>query len=929
MLLLLSSASGPAGATAQFVQVNVDSRRRRRNPGNPQTLRSIAGVRGDPESAIFPPVTGVSGVQSEIVGRDQELGRIGALLDDGGALLLEGEAGIGKTTVWRSALTEARERGLQVLAATPAQAEQSFAYGVLADLLAEVDEEALATLPPPQLRAIEQALRRVEAEAALEPFAVAIALHGVLKQLATGAPVVIAVDDVQWADGESAGLLAYAVRRSPSLRVLLAARSGWELPLNAAWERVPIGPLSPGALHHLVVQGLGLALPRQTLLRLHGVSGGNPFYALELARANVAGGPLVVPESLDDVVARRVGALPHETRWALAELALAGETGRADDLSAATDAGVIAISSDGPHFTHPLLAEAAVGLLAPSEVREVHAEVAAWTNDPDQRARHRALATACPDESVAAELEAAAESARWRSTLTSAELWEHAARLTPPDTPDVLARRGVEAGIATMTAGNGDRAIELLEANLPLVPASALRAFGDVHLTILLARKRLNLAVPRLTRLLDETDDIGVRAEIGSVLCTHLVYVGRAPEAAELAAGFVTDAEAASPAALACALANAAFCELTNDRPAWELIERLERVRRSDPEAPPSTSGARSTALLRDGRLEEARELTVRTRADPNAVPIWIYHRVVIRLALIELATGRREAAETLADEALILAEQMENPSFLGDALVVWAEAHALAGRLDDARRDGERALQLAVETGGLPRATEARLALGLIELSLGKPAEAAAHYREISNEMWRTWNFCVGGRAAIDAVEALVAAGDVELAREIADALPIDARERPAVESVLAATTGDPERAIELLRSSPPSPAPFRQARELLLLGRLLRRARHRNEARSALNDARQIFADLGAPLWVDRAQDEIDRLGGRTPAGNTLTESERRVAELVSAGLANKEVATALSVTVHTVEAHLSKIYAKLGIRSRTELAARHHSF
>src|SRR5689334_22671940 len=196
-------------------------------------------------------MTNVAGMQSAIVGREPELRTIRALLDDGGALLIEGDAGIGKTTVWQAVLAKARERGLRVLSATPAQAEQSFAYAVVADLLAEVDDDALSHRPPPQRRALDQALRRVEDEAALEPFAVAMALHGLLNQLERDAHVVLAVDDLQWADGESSGVLAYVLRRSSSLRILLAARTGWELPLNAAWERLSIGPLSPGANHHL------------------------------------------------------------------------------------------------------------------------------------------------------------------------------------------------------------------------------------------------------------------------------------------------------------------------------------------------------------------------------------------------------------------------------------------------------------------------------------------------------------------------------------------------------------------------------------------------------------------------------------------------------------------------------------------------------
>ncbi len=126
-------------------------------------------------------------------------------------------------------------------------------------------------------------------------------------------------------------------------------------------------------------------------------------------------------------------------------------------------------------------------------------------------------------------------------------------------------------------------------------------------------------------------------------------------------------------------------------------------------------------------------------------------------------------------------------------------------------------------------------------------------------------------------------------------------------------------------MRSAAPSPAPLHRARELLLLGRLSRRARQRSAARDALTQAREGFDALGAPLWSARCEDELARLGGRSPKGSALTESEQRVAELVASGLANKEVAAKLVISTRTVEAHLSKVYAKLGVRSRAALAAR----
>jgi ATP/maltotriose-dependent transcriptional regulator MalT len=180
-------------------------------------------------------------------------------------------------------------------------------------------------------------------------------------------------------------------------------------------------------------------------------------------------------------------------------------------------------------------------------------------------------------------------------------------------------------------------------------------------------------------------------------------------------------------------------------------------------------------------------------------------------------------------------------------------------------------------------------------------------------------------GRVAVDAVEALSAVGDLDRARFVAGTLPPDARERLAVQAHLAAADGDLNRAIELLLEAPATVAPYPCARELLLLGTFQRRLRRRRDARESLTAARREFESLGARLWLERTDEQLARIGGRAPSGNVLTESERRVAELVATGLSNKEAAATLVVSVHTVEAHLAHIYAKLGIHSRTALASR----
>ena len=237
----------------------------------------------------------------DVFGRDDELRSVHAFLDRPAAagmagLVLEGEAGIGKSTIWLAGIEAARERGLRVLFARPAEVESGVAYAALGDLLEEALPDVLPELPAPRRRALETALLLEDASG--EPVDVrtlAVAVRDVLDLLAERRPTLIAVDDVQWLDPSSASALGFALRRLPdqNVRVLLARRVGDGAPVTEleravddhVLERVLVGPLSPGALHAILRPRLGRTLARPTVLRLHEASGGNPFFALELARA--------------------------------------------------------------------------------------------------------------------------------------------------------------------------------------------------------------------------------------------------------------------------------------------------------------------------------------------------------------------------------------------------------------------------------------------------------------------------------------------------------------------------------------------------------------------------------------------------------------------------------------------------------------------
>jgi AAA ATPase domain len=383
-----------------------------------------------------------------VFGRSRELGAVTAFLDGlpsgPSGLLLEGEAGIGKTTVWAAGIAEAAARSYLVLSSRATESEATLSFAALGDLVDGVLDPVLGELPAPQQDALQVALLLKDpAGRPLEHRAVCAAFLGVVRRLAAQGPVVIAIDDLQWLDRPSAMTLDYALRRlgKEPVGLLASVRVGvGGQPASVAGAglaaghvgHLPIGPLAPGDYEAVIRASAGDGLSRLTISRLFEASGGNVFYGLELASALgridtglLPGEPLPVPAGLHGVLSSRVAALPAEVQDVLlAAACLRSPTTsvleRANGpeawpaLQAAAVEGVVELEGARVRFTHPLLASAIYSGVAPWRRREAHHKLSLIAPHAEERARHRALSAAGPDEEAAAGLAQAAQAAAAR-----------------------------------------------------------------------------------------------------------------------------------------------------------------------------------------------------------------------------------------------------------------------------------------------------------------------------------------------------------------------------------------------------------------------------------------------------------------------------------------------------------------------------------
>ena len=905
-----------------------------------------------------------------IFGREHELARADAFLRSAKkrftVLCFQGEPGIGKTTVWREVTRRAQGSGFRVLSCRPAEAETKLALSALADLMEPVGNEAFAALPQPQRHALEVAMLRVKPTSGPDPRALATAVRSLLTNLSAETPLLVAIDDVQWLDSSSAAVLQFVLRRLAGTRLgwLLAARppepdwvAGGELIPPGSLMVVPVGPLTISAVHRMLKDRIDEPLSRPTLLRVHNASGGNPLFAFEVAHAlrttpriGAATG-LGVPAGLRGLLAARIPKLSPGTRPALLCAAalshptvqLVERASSAAALAAAEETGLLRVEGGQIAFAHPLYASAVYETASRSRRNELHRRLALLVSDPEERARHLALATAHADESVAQALEAGAAVARSRGAWESAaELFERARTLTPSGRPDANNRRGITAAECHVHAGERSRARvllgEILGKPLPRsLRADALRLLAEISYNDEHAAEAKRL----YAEALEHTDDprLAVTIEFGlSYLNGQLndpmagsVHAYRALAQAEA----IRDESLLAPALALCAISDL----ICGRGLSWDKVERALVL--EDPHAimplmcHPSSIAA--LLLLYVGRHAEARErlkdvwTRARDRGDESDLAF-----IGLWRSWLETRSGNFAVAFALVEEAVSLATLTGSESVRKNLLAQRALVHAHRGEPAETLRDCT-----AAATSPDHHWVEVWIAAArsLLELSRGDPGAAWEACRQ-ATEALEQHGIPEPVQAFFlpDAIEALVGSGELDRAEALLDAFEVRGRERDRAwalatagrcRGLLLAARGDIKSAGDVLEGALAEnerlDMPLELARTLLTKGVVERRARKRAQARRSLEQALGICERIGAALWAERARAELGRLGLRRSPGRELTDAERRVAEATARGLTNREVAAALFLSPKTVEAHLSSVYRKLELDSRAELGAR----
>jgi DNA-binding CsgD family transcriptional regulator len=892
-----------------------------------------------------------------LLGRARERRALAELLDSarsghGGAIVVRGEAGVGKSALIDDAVASAHD--VRLLRATGTEFEMELAFAGMHQLCAPLLDR-LDDLPGPQREALEVSFGQ-KVGAPPDPFLVGLATLTLLSDAAADAPVLCVVDDAQWLDRASARALTFAARRVADERVavLLGVReTGRPLEVDAL-PGLPVGPLPEAEARALLAAAIRAPLDEQVRDRIVAEARGNPLALLELAAvtapAGLAGGFGVSAPSagpVEDLFHRRIEELPPETRRLLL-VAAAEPLGDPLLLWRAAQRLGVAVAAAAPaedtglleidrrvRFRHPLVRSAVYRAASPTERRRVHGALADVTDerlDPDRRAWHRAQAAAGPDEEAAAELVGSAGRARLRGGLAAtAAFLERAAALSPD--PQRRVERLLDAVESWLAAGAPDEADDLLatvneDALAPLLRARTELLRGRLAL---FTRRSFHAPTPlrRAARRLESLDVEAARETHLDALLAALI-VGPLGEDVPAAATAARLAPAASgPPRTVDLLVDGVAALLQGERATGTppLQEAL-----ADTDAAVWTHRPMLVALVALEMWDMdayVRILDLNAERARAAGALTSLPNVLEALAGAAVPTGRFRTADLLHEEADEHATSacIAPPTYCGLYLA------ALRGQEEVATSGIDAVLQDATARGEGLLVAYSHFATAVLYNGLADYPRALAAARMA----WDQLSFGFVGMLLRELVEAAVRAGRPELGAEAFVALREGTRASGTAwargnEACCAGLLADGETAEghyrEALEHLARAGADLELARARLLYGEWLRREGRRVDAREQLRTAREVLTEIGADGFAQRAERELRATGQRVRRQrdprtvDALTPQELHVARLAATGAASKGIAAELFLSPRTVDAHLRSIFRKLGISSRRQL-------
>ena len=902
-----------------------------------------------------------------LVGRDAERQAVdavvaGARLGQSGVLVLTGEAGIGKTSLLEYAASVAT--GATLLRATGSEAERDVPFGGLAQLLRPTAAD-LDRLPAPQAEALGVALALRSGPVA-DRFAVGAAVLSLLVRWSEDRPLGLIVDDAHLLDRPSAEALAFACRRllADPVFVLAAARLGEP------------GALLEAGLPTRTLTGLDLAgtgqlarergadVPAASLAQVHRATGGNPLAVIALVaeperlREVTPGAPVPVPARISAWFARRAAGLDPDAHRVLL-LAAAGDGDLASvaracralgldvgGLAAAERAGLVTIRSGRVEFAHPLARASVYAAADPGDRRTLHRALAAAVpeGDVDRRAWHLAQAALGPDETAAAALETAGDRAAGRGAhAVAATAYERAAQLTAD--PGDRARRLLAAGSSAWRGGDAAWALALLAGVPDLDPPARVRGEtlglrGDIEAFCGSPERAYRLQVEAATLLADDDPSRAMVLLTEAVWASVLSSDARAVLDAAGRAERLLDRPLSDTARAVGTLA-AGMARVFAGRPGAELIRSgVELLAATeDPAGAPMRPEWLMLGPLFLRESATGRTL-VRTALDEGRAgsAVGTLPGLLFTIARDGATTEQWTSAAADYDEAIGLARELGQTTMLALLLAGLSWLEARQGHADACREHAEEALALCARNPVSIAQVWAEYALGELALVSG---DVPAAVERLSGLLDLLAELDIGDpdvSPAPELVEAYLRSGRTDDAAELAarygadaaaKALPWAQARAARLRGLLCDWDELDDRFAEALALHERTPDVFEAARTKLVYGARLRRARRRSDARGPLREALDCFDRLGARPWADVAAVELEatgetvaRRGGDERAA--LTPRELQIALLLAEGRTTRETAAALFLSPKTVEYHLRHVYTKLGIASRTELAA-----